>query len=220
MQREFHEELKKQHSKKSSDINKMKKLLFQSYSYRRKTITSASKMFNELLEEFPYFDQNLLREDEFSTILEKKVSLVSNEIAMILNSLWSYYSISSKDMLNGSIDVIKRLEKDIKVKNIKMESIIYDAKRLDSNQIAAPRIFFQSKKFSIVYENIILFTDQFANFESVLTALFSFYFIYDLKYPEVFSQVLGLLNSKIFPFEDVVFNKSVKVEPILAFLKA
>ena len=47
-------------------------------------------MFNELLEEFPYFDQNLLREDEFSTILEKKVSYVSNEIAMILNSLFHF----------------------------------------------------------------------------------------------------------------------------------
>ena len=198
----------------------MKQLLFQSYSFRRKSIMGNSKLFVDLLTEFPYFEQQALREDEFSTIVEMKVAKVVENIGKIIKQLWSYYGINSNNVILGSIEVIKRLEKDTKVKNKKTESLFFSGKNLDLNQVAAPRIFVQQNNFSVVYETTVLSKiENDLNFESIMMNLYSYYFIYDLKYPEVFSQVLNLFHSILFPFEECNFDKNTNMLKIIDYLK-
>ena len=149
--------------------------MFQSYSFRRDSIKKNSTIFSELLSDFPYFQLDELREEEFSSIIEMKTTKVADKIVKIMNNLWAYYSTSSNDVTSGSIDIVKRLEKEIKVKHKKAETIFYTGKDLDLNLISAPRIFIQSKKMSIVYKSTILFNIYDSpKFEDVMCILFSF----------------------------------------------
>jgi hypothetical protein len=59
------------------------------------------------------------------------VAKVVESIGKIFKQLWSYYGINSNNVILGSIEVIKRLEKDTKVKNKKTESLFFSRKNLD-----------------------------------------------------------------------------------------
>ena len=220
MQEDFHQELVRLFNANSKDISSMKQLLFQSYSFRRDSIKKNSTIFSELLSDFPYFQLDELREEEFSSIIEMKTTKVADKIVKIMNNLWAYYSTSSNDVTSGSIDIVKRLEKEIKVKHKKAETIFYTGKDLDLNLISAPRIFIQSKKMSIVYKSTILFNIYDSpKFEDVMCILFSFYFIFDLQYPDVFAQILSIFHLLLFPFEECKYEKTPAILKIIDYLK-
>jgi hypothetical protein len=81
MQEEFHQEQIKPYSNKSKDFILMKQLLFQSYSFRRKSIMGNYKLFVDLLTEFRYFEQQALGGDEFSQELNL-VLIVTIDISL------------------------------------------------------------------------------------------------------------------------------------------
>ena len=73
---------------------------------------------------------------------------------------------------------------------------------------------------SIVYQRTILSNIYDSpKFEDVMCILFSFYFIFDLQYPDVFAQILSIFHLLLFPFEECKYEKTPAILKILDYLK-
>ena len=217
IQQEFHAELIRLYNKKFKDIQQLKTLLKESYSFRRNLINNGQNSFLEMLQEFPYFKEVSFCELEFAIVTNIQIEVVCNEIEKTMKKLWSFYQITSKDKVNGFVSIIKKLESDVKAKK-KQESIIYIGKRLDANNIAAPRIHFNNNKLAIVFQEVHLCDIEECIFEHSVALLFAYYFIFDLKYPEVFTQILGFFHEILFSFEEVQFVKTDTVTALSKYL--
>ena len=220
IQQEFHNELIKRFEKKHKKIDEMKTLLKGSFNYRREYFKKSQKLFLELLEEFIYFKESFLLEYEFELILKKSISQVNNEVKEIFKKLWKYHEIEAKDELSGYAKIVTIVEKDIRKKNVKQESLIYTGKNLKDNHISAPRLHLISENISIVFKDVVLYEIKNKTFENAISMLFSFYFIFDMKYPIVFSQILGLLHKILFRFEEMSIEENVNVCKINSYLSS
>ena len=218
IQKDFHKELSIRFVKKNKNLTQMKGLLKDSFNYRRNYMKNTQDLFLHLIEEFPYFKEPVLLQCEFEMILEKKINIITTEIEGIMKKLWQYYQITAKDEVSGYVNIISKLEKDLRSKKIKQESLIFTGKNLTDNKIEAPRLYIYLNRLCIVYKQEVLCEIEENIFERAISLLFSFYFIFDIKYPLVFVQILGFFHKIIFPFEEISLEENENFCKITKFL--
>jgi len=143
-----------------------------------------------------------LAQIEFSRIIGKDILKLKDEIKQVLMKLWIIFSVKAKDELNGNLKAVQLAEKDLKIKS--NESVIMTEKP-SKNNIFAPRICLDAKKFKIIFvEKVIVDNSQEDNcVVTALVQLFLVYFVFDLSYPPCFKQLLFLIHEVCFKFEKV-----------------
>jgi hypothetical protein len=75
-------------------------------------------------------------------------------------------------------------------------SIADSENKLVDNHVCAPRLYLNKGYLYVVVSNEII--SEFDSFIDAFYYLFGLYFVYDLKYPECFSQIMGFFHEFIF----------------------
>ena len=112
-------------------------------------------------------------------------------------------------------------KKNSKFKKIKNSSNLVlvesQEEHLSDNMVIAPRLYYKSGHLYVIHEIKIL--QEFDSFIDAMVYLYGLYFVFDLKYPECFKQVLGIFHEFLFKnCQNVNVNRSVSYQHVVSLL--
>lgn len=125
---------------------------------------------------------------------------LSNTVSFSYSNLnfETLFEITLNVKLNGFIKVIEKLEKKIKIQE-SIGLVLNETdgnKCLDDNIIMSPLMYFKNGNLSVIYAGCIL--NNLDSFFDALCYLFGIYFCFDLTYPNIFKQLMGLFHQVLF----------------------
>ena len=118
----------------------------------------------------------------------------------------------------SSVKCFQILEKKMKIKNSSNLVLVESQEEhLSDNMVIAPRLYYKSGHLYVIHEIKIL--QEFDSIIDAMVYLYGLYFVFDLKYPECFKQVLGIFHEFLFKsFQNVNVNRSVSYQHVVSLL--
>lgn len=190
-------------SKKNIEAQEMLIWIELSHSYRRDHIQKSSDLFLNLFCDFKYLSDIKCLLTEFSLIIKSPIDELKGLIRKIMLILFKQFNVKAKSELEGFIKCIQAAEKEIKVKGCQSILLIEkNGTEIQSNTVEAPRIYINNDEIQIIFfdkcSSISLLKETCNCIIDALVILYSFYFSFDINYPECFKQILVLFHSFLF----------------------